>query len=50
MSILVCHMGMLGLLKGRIFGSIPLDSCILFCIVEVVQIALSCLRVLGSEV
>jgi len=30
-------MGKLGLLKGRIFGSIPLSSCVLFCIVEVVQ-------------
>jgi len=39
-------MGMLGLLRGRIFGSIPLSSCVLFCIVEV-QIALSCLLVLG---
>jgi len=41
-SVLILYMGMLGLLRGRIFGSIPLSSCVLFCIVEV-QIALSCL-------
>ena len=50
MSGLVLHMGMLSLLKGQIYGSIPLSSCILFCIVKSVQIALSCLLVLESEV
>jgi len=33
-------MDRLGLLKGQTFGSIPLSSCVLFCTVEVVQIAL----------
>jgi len=39
--------GYAGYTEGRAFGSIPLSSCILFCIVGVVQIALSCLLVLG---
>jgi len=43
-------MGRLGLLKGQIFGSIFLSSHVLFYIVEVIQIALSCLLALESEV
>jgi len=43
-------MGMLGLLEGQIYDSIPLSSYVLFCIVEGVQKALSCLLVLESGV
>jgi len=43
-------MGMLGQLKGQIFGSIRLRSRVLFCIVGDAHIALCCLLVPGSGV
>ena len=43
-------MGRLGLLKKQIFSSIPLSNYVLFCIVEVIQIALSCLLALESKI
>jgi len=43
-------MGRLGLLKGQIFSSILLSNYVLFYIVEVIQIALSCLLALENEI
>ena len=50
MSELFYHMGMLGLQKGQIFGSIYPCNCILFYIVEDAQITLFCLLVPRSGV